>query len=60
MKIKSIVTMDDELTLVDVEVLNVKNVRRLDKAIKKGKIIVVKENKKVYRLNSSFIVFYQP
>jgi hypothetical protein len=60
MKIKSIVTMDDELTFVDAEVLNVKNVRKLDKAIQKGKIIVVKENKKVYRLNSSFIVFYQP
>ncbi len=60
MKIKSIVTMDDELTFVDVEVLNVKDVRKLDRAIEKGKVIVVKENKKVYRLNSSFIVFYQP
>ena len=49
MKIKSIVTMDDELTFVDVEVLNVKDVRKLDRAIEKGKVIVVKENKKVYR-----------
>ena len=33
MIIKNIVTMDDELTFINVEILNIKNIKQLDKAI---------------------------
>lgn len=60
MKIKSIVTMDDELTFVDAEIVNIKNTKKLDKAIQQGKVVEIKENGKTYKLNSSYIIFYQP
>lgn len=60
MKIKSIVTMDDELTFVDAEIVNIKNTKKLDKAIQQGKVVEIKENGKIYKLNSSYIIFYQP
>lgn len=60
MKIKSIVTMDDELTFVDAEIVNIKNTKKLDKAIQQGKVVEIKENGKIYKLNSSYIMFYQP
>lgn len=60
MKIKSIVTMDDELTFIDAEIINIKNTKKLDKAIQQGKVVEIKENGKIYKLNSSYIIFYQP
>lgn len=60
MKIKSIITMDDELTFVDAEIVNIKNTKKLDKAIQQGKVVEIKENGKTYKLNSSYIIFYQP
>lgn len=60
MKIKSIVTMDDELTFVDAEIVNIKNTKKFDKAIQQGKVVEIKENGKIYKLNSSYIIFYQP
>lgn len=60
MKIKSIVTMDDELTFIDAEIINIKNTKKLDKAIQQGKVVEIKENGKIYKLNSSYIMFYQP
>ena len=46
MKIKSIVTMDDELTFIDAEIINIKNTKKLDKAIQQGKVVEIKENGK--------------
>ena len=60
MKLKNIVTMDDELTFTDIEVLNIKNIKQLDRAIQKCKVLEIKENGKTYKLNSSYIIFYQP
>jgi len=60
MIIKNIVTMDDELTFVDAEIVNIKNTKKFDKAIQQGKVVEIKENGKIYKLNSSYIIFYQP
>lgn len=60
MKLKNIVTMDDELTFTDIEVLNIKNIKQLDRAIQKCKVLEIKENGEIYKLNSSYIIFYQP
>lgn len=60
MKVKSIVTMDDEITFNDIEILNVKNIKQLDKAIRNNKVLAIKEKGHIYRLNSSYIIFYQP
>lgn len=60
MKLKNIVTMDDELTFTDIEVLNIKNEKQLDKAIEKSKVLEIRENGTIYKLNSSYIIFYQP
>lgn len=46
MIIKNIVTMDDELTFTNVEILNIKNIRQLDKAIQKNKVLEIKEKRK--------------
>ena len=59
MKIKNIVTMDEELTFTDIEVLNIKSEKQLDRAIRNNKILKIKENGKIYKLNSSYIIFYQ-
>lgn len=60
MKLKSIVTMDDELTFTDIEILKIKNERQLDKSIKNNKVLKIKEkNGEIYKLNSSYIIFYQ-
>lgn len=60
MKIRSIVTMDGELTFTNIEVLNIKNEKQLDKAIEKSKGLKIRENGTIYKLNSSYIIFYQP
>lgn len=60
MKLKSIVTMDDELTFTDIEILKIKNERQLDKSIQNNKVLKIKEkNGEIYKLNSSYIIFYQ-
>lgn len=59
MNVKNIVTMDEELTFTNIEVLNIKNEKQLDRAIKNNKILKIKENGKIYKLNSSYIIFYQ-
>lgn len=60
MKIKSIVTVDNELTFTNVEILNMKNIKQLDKAIQNNKVIEIRENSETYKFNSSYIIFYQP
>ncbi len=59
MKLKNIVTMDEELTFRNVEILNIKNEKQLDKAIQKNKVLKIKEKNIIYNLNSSYIIFYQ-
>ena len=59
MKLKNIVTMDEELTFRNVEILNIKNEKRLDKAIQNNKVLKIKEKNAIYNLNSSYIIFYQ-
>lgn len=60
MKISSIVTMDDEITFTNIEILNIKNIKQLDKAIQNNKVLEIKDNNNIYKLNSSYIIFYQP
>lgn len=59
MKLKNIFTMDEELTFRNVEILNIKNEKQLDKAIQKNKVLKIKEKNIIYNLNSSYIIFYQ-
>ena len=59
MKLKNIVTMDEELTFRNVEILNIKNEKQLDKAIQNNKLLKIKEKNIIYNLNSSYIIFYQ-
>ncbi len=59
MKLKNIVTMDEELTFRNVEILNIKNEKQLDKAIQNNKVLKIKEKNIIYNLNSSYIIFYQ-
>ncbi len=46
MKVKNIVTMDEELTFLDAEILNCKNKRELDKAIRNNKILMVMDKRR--------------
>lgn len=46
MKVKNIVTMDEELTFLDVEILNCKNKRELDKAISNNKILMIMDKRR--------------
>ncbi len=59
MRLKNIVTMDEELTFRNVEILNIKNEKQLDKAIQNNKVLKIKEKNIIYNLNSSYIIFYQ-
>ena len=59
MKLKNIVTMDEELTFRNVEILNIKNEKQLDKAIQNNKVLKIKEKNIIHNLNSSYIIFYQ-
>ena len=59
MKLKNIVTMDNEIIFESVDVLNIKNEKQLDKAIQNNKILKLEENGVIYNLNSSYIIFYQ-
>ncbi len=59
MKLKNIVTMDEELTFRNVEILNIKNEKQLDRAIQNNKVLKIKEKNIIYNLNSSYIIFYQ-
>ena len=51
--------MDEELTFRNVEILNIKNEKQLDKAIQNNKVLKIKEKNIIYNLNSSYIIFYQ-
>ena len=46
MKVKNIVTMDEELTFLDAEILNCKNKRQLDKAIRNNKVIMIMDKRR--------------
>ena len=59
MRLKNIVTMDEELTFRNVEILNIKNEKQLDQAIQNNKVLKIKEKNIIYNLNSSYIIFYQ-
>ena len=59
MRLKNIVTMNEELTFRNVEILNIKNEKQLDKAIQNNKVLKIKEKNIIYNLNSSYIIFYQ-
>ena len=59
MRLKNIVTMDEELTFRNVEILNIKNEKQLDRAIQNNKVLKIKEKNIIYNLNSSYIIFYQ-
>lgn len=59
MRLKNIVAMDEELTFRNVEILNIKNEKQLDKAIQNNKVLKIKEKNIIYNLNSSYIIFYQ-
>lgn len=59
MRLKNIVTMDDEIIFENVEIMNIKNEKQLDKAIQKNEILKVEEKGIIYNLNSSYIIFYQ-
>ena len=56
MKLKNIVTMDDELTFTDIEVLNIKNEKQLDKAIAKNKILEIREKRN--NLKIKLVIYY--
>ena len=59
MRLKNIVAMDEELTFRNVEILNIKNEKQLDKVIQNNKVLKIKEKNIIYNLNSSYIIFYQ-
>lgn len=58
MKVKTIVTVDEELNFFDVEI-DCKNKKELDKRIANSKIIQIKEGGRIFNLNSSYIFFYE-
>ena len=59
MKLKNIITIDEGLTFRNIEVLNCKTIRQLDKAIQNNKVLEIKEDNEIYKINSSYIIFYQ-
>ena len=56
MKLKNIVTMDDELTFTEIEVLNMKNEKQLDKAIEKNKVLEIREKRN--NLQIKLVIYY--
>jgi len=56
MKLKNIVTMDDKFTFTDIEVLNIKNEKKLDKAIAKNKILEIREKRN--NLQIKLVIYY--
>lgn len=56
MKLKNVVTMDDELTFTDIEVLNIKNEKQLDKAIAKNKVLEIREKRN--NLQVKLVIYY--
>jgi len=56
MKLKNIVTMDDKLTFTDIEVLNIKNEKKLDKAIAKNKVLEIREKRN--NLQIKLVIYY--
>lgn len=56
MKVKNIVTMDDEITFIDAEILNCKNKRQLDKAIRNNKVIMIMDKRR--NIQCEFNIYY--
>lgn len=58
MKLSNITTMDEEITFKNVEIENINTIEELDNAIAEGKVLSVVEDKKRYKLNSQYIIYY--
>lgn len=58
MKVTNITTIDEEITFKNAEVENINTVDELDNAIAEGKVLSIIEDKKKYRLNSLYIIYY--
>lgn len=58
MKLTNITTMDEEITFKNVEIENINTIEELDNAIAEGKVLSVVEDKKRYKLNSLYIIYY--
>ena len=56
MKVKNIVTMDEEITFIDAEILNCKNKRQLDKAIRNNKVIMIMDKRR--NIQFEFNIYY--
>lgn len=58
MKVKTIVTVDEELNFFDVEI-DCKNKKELDKRISSSGVIKILEGNRVFNLNCSYIFSYE-
>lgn len=58
MKVTNITTMDEEITFKNAEIENINTAKELDNAIADGKVLSIIEDKKKYKLNSLYIIYY--
>lgn len=58
MKVKTIVTVDDEINFFDVEI-DCKSKKELDKRISRAEVIQITEGNRIFNLNCSYIFFYE-
>lgn len=58
MKVTNITTMDEEITFKNAEIENIDTAEELDNAIAEGKVLSIIEDKKKYKLNSLYIIYY--
>lgn len=58
MKVTNITTMDEEITFKNAEIENINTAEELDNAIADGKVLSIIEDKKKYKLNSLYIIYY--
>lgn len=59
MRVKNILTIDVDLSFVDAEIINCDNKDELDYKIANAEVIEIKEEGKVYNVNSSYILSYE-
>lgn len=59
MKVKNILTIDTDFSFVDAEIINCDNKDELDYKIANAEVIEIKEEGKVYNVNSSYILSYE-
>lgn len=59
MKVKKILTIDVDLSFFDAEIINCDNKDELDYKIANSEVIEIKEDGKVYNVNSSYILSYE-